>query len=129
MLTEHQSAGKTVWVDLYNPTDIDIGEACTVYGLEIPPRAEMEEIEFSSRLQYEDGVFTISVPVTPPNNNGGEDVTTPLGFVLTKDMLVTIRFAGFTLSTPAALPTSSWSSSKRWWTITPTGWRSCAPRR
>lgn len=93
MLTEHQSGGKIVWVDLCHPTDDDIGKACTVYGLDIPPRAQLEEIEFSSRLQYEDGVFTISIPVTPPGKDGAEDVTTPLGFVLSGDMLVTIRFA------------------------------------
>jgi len=93
VLTEHKSGGKTVWADLCCPTEEDIGQACLVYGLKIPPRAQLEEIEFSSRLQYEDGVFTISVPVTPPNKNGGEDVTSPLGFVLTKDKLVTIRFA------------------------------------
>lgn len=93
MLTEHQSGGRTVWVDLCHPTEEDIGRACTVYDLDIPPRAQLEEIEFSSRLQYEDGVFTISIPVTPPGKDGGEDITTPLGFVLTKDMLVTIRFA------------------------------------
>lgn len=93
MLTEHQSGGKLVWVDLFNPTNEEIGKACTDYMLDIPPREQLEEIEFSSRLQYEDDVFTISVPVTPHNKNGGEDVTTPLGFVLTKDFLVTIRFA------------------------------------
>ncbi|MBA2590419.1 MAG: magnesium transporter [Alphaproteobacteria bacterium] len=93
MLTEHQSGGKTVWVDLYNPTNEEIGEACTTYGLDIPPRDQLEEIEFSSRLQYEDDAFTISVPVTPHKKPGeGEDETTPLGFVLTKDLLVTIRF-------------------------------------
>jgi magnesium transporter len=92
VITEHQSGGKTVWVDIYNPTDQEIGEACTTYGLDIPPRAQLEEIEFSSRLQYEDGVFTISVPVTPHSKNGDDDETTPLGFVLTKDMLVTVRF-------------------------------------
>lgn len=92
MITEHQSGGKTVWVDLCHPTDADIARACTVYGLDIPPRAQLEEIEFSSRLQYEDGVFTISVPVTP-HIKDGEEFTSPLGFVLTKDMLVTIRFA------------------------------------
>lgn len=80
-------------MDLCHPGEGDIDRACKTYGLDIPPRAQLEEIEFSSRLQYEDGVFTISVPVTPPNKNGGEDVTSPLGFVLTKDMLVTIRFA------------------------------------
>ncbi|MFO1246775.1 MAG: CorA family divalent cation transporter [Alphaproteobacteria bacterium] len=93
MLTEHKSGGKLVWVDLYNPTNEDIGEACSIYGLEIPPRDQLEEIEFSSRLQYEDDVFTISVPVTPHKKPGeGEDETTPLGFVLAKDLLVTIRF-------------------------------------
>jgi magnesium transporter len=76
-----------------NPSEEDVARACKVYGLDIPPRAQLEEIEFSSRLQYEDGVFTISVPVTPPSKNGGEDVTSPIGFVLSKDMLVTIRFA------------------------------------
>ena len=91
MLTEHKS-GKTLWVDLFNPTNEEIAKACGDYQLDIPPRAQLEEIEFSSRLQYEDGVFTISVPVTPHNKNGEEDVTTPLGFVLTKDMLVTVRF-------------------------------------
>jgi len=91
VLTEHKS-GKTLWVDLFNPTNEEIAKACGDYQLDIPPRAQLEEIEFSSRLQYEDGVFTISVPVTPHNKNGEEDVTTPLGFVLTKDMLVTVRF-------------------------------------
>ena len=93
MLTEHQSGGRTVWVDLYNPTNAEIAQACTVYDVDIPPREQLEEIEFSSRLQYEDEAFTISVPVTPHVKNGGGDVTTPLGFVLTRDLLVTVRFA------------------------------------
>jgi len=92
VLTVHESGGKTAWVDLCEPTDEELAQACREYGLEIPPRAQLEEIEFSSRLQYEDDVFTISVPVTPHGENG-EDVTSPLGFVLTKDLLVTIRFA------------------------------------
>lgn len=93
MLTEHKSDGKTVWVDLCEPTEEELARACDDYGLDIPPRAELEEIEFSSRLQYEDGVFTISLPVTPHAKNGDDDITTPLGFILTKDLLVTVRFA------------------------------------
>jgi magnesium transporter len=93
VLTEHQSGGKTVWVDLLNPTNEDIARACSTYGLDIPPREQLEEIEFSSRLQYEDDVFTVSVPVTPHVTSQEEDVTTPLGFVLTRDLLVTVRFA------------------------------------
>jgi magnesium transporter len=93
VLTEHKSGDRLVWVDLYNPTNDEIAQACTAYQLDIPPRDQLEEIEFSSRLQYEDDVFTISVPVTPHIKGKDEDVTTPLGFVLTRDILVTIRFA------------------------------------
>ena len=93
MLTVNESHGKAVWVDLWNPTEEERAEACRRFAIDIPPRAELEEIEFSSRLQYEDGVFTISVPVTPHHKDEDEDETSPLGFVLTKDVLVTIRFA------------------------------------
>jgi magnesium transporter len=92
VLTIHRSGDKTVWVDLCEPTPEELAKACSDYGLEIPPRAELEEIEFSSRLQHEDGVITLSVPVTP-HTKDGDDITSPLGFVLTKDLLVTIRFA------------------------------------
>jgi magnesium transporter len=85
--------GKPLWVDMHDPSAQEIAQACSDYGLEIPPREELEEIEFSSRLQYENNTFTLSVPVTPHEKNGeGEDETSPLGFVLTKDILVTIRF-------------------------------------
>ena len=92
MQTVYPSEGKPVWIDLWNPTREEISQACTDYRLNIPPREQLEEIEFSSRLQYEDGTFIISVPVTP-HYDGEEDLTSPLGFVLTKDILVTIRFA------------------------------------
>jgi magnesium transporter len=93
VLTVHKSDGKSVWVDLCEPTEEELAQACRDYGLDIPPREQLEEIEFSSRLQYEDDVFTISVPVTPHVRDGEDDVTSPLGFVLTKDILVTLRFA------------------------------------
>ena len=94
MITVYPQTGKPLWVDLHDPSPEEIAQACDQYGLEIPPREQLEEIEFSSRLQYEDGVFTLSVPVTPHSKDGdSEDETSPLGFVLTKDILVTIRFA------------------------------------
>ena len=92
MRTEHKSGGRTVWVDLCEPTEDERQKACDDFGLDIPPREELEEIEFSSRLQFEDSVFTISVPVTP-HIAESDDVTSPLGFMLTKDLLVTIRYA------------------------------------
>jgi magnesium transporter len=92
VLTVYPSQGKPVWVDLWNPTPEEIDKACTDYRLNIPPRAQLEEIEFSSRLQYEDGIFTLSVPVTP-HTKDEDEATSPLGIVLTADLLVTVRFA------------------------------------
>jgi magnesium transporter len=92
VLTVYPDSGKPIWIDLRDPTPEEIAQACTDYGLEIPPRSQLEEIEFSSRLQYEDETFTLSVPVTPHLKDCEDDVTSPLGFVLTKDLLVTIRF-------------------------------------
>ena len=37
VLTEHQSGGKTVWVDIFNPTHAEIAQACGTYRLDIPP--------------------------------------------------------------------------------------------
>jgi magnesium transporter len=94
VITVYPETGKPLWVDMHDPSPEEIAQACDTYGLVIPPREQLEEIEFSSRLQYEDEVFTISVPVTPHKKNGeGEDETSPLGFVLTRDILVTVRFA------------------------------------
>ena len=91
MLNVYLSNGKPTWVDLREPSEDELAQACRDYGLDIPPREKLEEIEFSSRLQYEDDKFTISVPVTP--HIGQDDLPSTLGFVLTKDLLVTIRFA------------------------------------
>jgi magnesium transporter len=95
MITVYPESGKPLWIDLRDPTPEEIAKACSDYGLEIPPRTALEEIEFSSRLQYDDGVFNLSVPVTPHDRRNGdaEEPTSPLGFVLTQDLLVTVRFA------------------------------------
>lgn len=94
MLTVYPDSGKAIWIDLRDPSPEEIAKACADYGLEIPPRPQLEEIEFSSRLQYEDGTFTLSVPVTPHlKDSDADDVTSPLGFILTQDLLVTVRFA------------------------------------
>jgi magnesium transporter len=92
VLTVYPSQGAPVWVDLFNPTPEEMAKAGADYGVEIPPRSQLEEIEFSSRLQYENGVFTVSVPLTP-HHQDGTDFTAPLGFVLSDKLLVTIRFA------------------------------------
>ena len=44
MITEHQSGGKTVWVDLFNPSDREIGEAKAALRLNAELRARSEQL-------------------------------------------------------------------------------------
>src|SRR5262249_52710650 len=64
-------------------------------GLRVPTLAELSEIERSSRLRSEGAVFYLSTPVV--YRSGGEAPHSgPLGFVLTPERLVTVRFGPLT---------------------------------
>jgi magnesium transporter len=93
MLTRHASpipSSNAIWIDLLNPTPEEAlaveKEAC----IHVPTRDELEEIESSSRLQYDDGVIIVSIPNVVPM--GSEEMPAPVGFVLTQTVLVTIRY-------------------------------------
>ena len=80
------------WIDLEEPTreEEKLVERCV--GLNVPTEAEMAEIEPSSRLYENNGALYMTVSVL----RGVEDglpASTPVGFVLTKDRLVTVRYA------------------------------------
>jgi len=80
------------WIDLEEPTDEEekLVERCI--GLNVPTQQEMAEIEPSSRLYDRDGVLFMTVSVLFGVVDG-QPSTTPIGFVLARDRLVTIRYA------------------------------------
>ena len=80
-----------LWIDLKAPDQREIDEACRVTGLRIPTRGELEEIETSSRTYVSNGAIYISLPMLV-NPTPGAAAATPLGFILTHDRLVTVRF-------------------------------------
>lgn len=85
-------AHKAIWWDLLNGTD---GERATVEratGLRVPTRAEISEIQSSSRLYTEGDVVYLSAPTISRNDSGALDML-PLGLVLSPEYLVTVRFA------------------------------------
>jgi magnesium transporter len=82
------------WLDLIEPTDEECALAGQLTGLRIPTRAQLEEIENSSRLMMEGNVFYLSTPLVRRMEDGGSLVT-PIGFVLSPDRLITIRFTRF----------------------------------
>src|SRR3954470_23372506 len=82
-------AGEPHWVDLFNPTPEEISEVERRWHVKVPTRAQLEEIESSSRLSVQDGTLHLNMPVVA---HQGEEAPTALGFVLNKDLFVTVRF-------------------------------------
>jgi magnesium transporter len=80
------------WIDLEEPTEDEerLVERCL--GLDVPTQDEMAEIEPSSRLYERNGVLYMTVSVLCGVADGVPE-TTPIGFVLADNRLVTIRYA------------------------------------
>jgi magnesium transporter len=81
-----------VWLDLFAPSDAEIAAVEAQIGAQLPRRSALSEIEMSSRLRQRNGVLTMSMPTTL-RPTPDELTVAPLGFVLSPDRLVTIRFA------------------------------------
>ena len=81
-----------VWLDLLNPTDEERSLAERATGLRVPAQADLAEIESSSRLSTEKGAIYLSTPMTYRGSDG-LSLTSPVGFVLSRDHLLTVRFA------------------------------------
>ena len=82
------------WLDLINPTEEECALAERLSGLRVPKREQLDEIETSSRLQMQGDVFYLSTPLVRRSDEGVPPVT-PIGFVLSRDRLITVRFAPF----------------------------------
>ena len=54
---------KAYWIDLLNPTSEEIAQVAAEYGIEVPSRESLQEIETSSRLRAEGQVLYVSMPL------------------------------------------------------------------
>jgi len=82
-----------LWIDLCDPTEEERTAVTRAVGLTVPDRAAVAEIETSSRLVDRDGVLTLSTPMVSRDSAGGL-VVAPIAFVVARDRLVTVRYAG-----------------------------------
>jgi magnesium transporter len=90
---KESSAASTVsWIDLLQPTDEERASVEASYGLDLPSREELSEVELSSRISEENGVLFLSMPTVSRMGELDQE-RSPLGFVLSKNLLVTIRYA------------------------------------
>jgi magnesium transporter len=80
------------WIDLEEPTPEEekLVERCV--KLDVPTQDELAEIEPSSRLYEQDGALYMTISALYGVADG-EPSTTPLGFVLANNRLVTVRYA------------------------------------
>jgi magnesium transporter len=84
-------AARPVWIDLLQPTPAECERIATEYGLRIPSREALEEIESSSRLQADGKVLTLSMPLAV-TQEGADPVPAPVGLILSPTLFVTVRF-------------------------------------
>jgi len=94
LLQPHEDApgAGAVWLDLVSPTEPERSAAEKLSGMRVPAKAELAEIESSSRLGVEDKTIYLSTPMTYRGTDGLTAMA-PLGFVLSPDHLMTVRFA------------------------------------
>jgi magnesium transporter len=80
-----------IWIDLLDATDEERTEVEAHTGLRVPTKPAISEIETSSRVFTENGAMYLSTPL--PAAGGPGELLTAAGFVLTKRVLITVRFA------------------------------------
>lgn len=80
-----------IWVDLLNPSGKELEILKNYFGFKIPTRAEMVEIEASSRLYSVDGNLFMTAGMIS-NSESEDPKLDPVTFILTKNQLITIRY-------------------------------------
>jgi magnesium transporter len=81
-----------IWIDLLNPTEDEQKFVERRTGLRIPSIEALSEIESSSRLIADHGAIYLSTPLVAQGDTA-DYYLSPAGFILTRSVLVTVRFA------------------------------------
>ena len=81
-----------LWLDLLSPTAEEVKLVEAHFGIAIPTRDEMAEIELSDRLYHEDGAEFMTITAIA-NVEGEDPVKAPVTFIIKGQTLVTVRHA------------------------------------
>jgi len=84
--------GAATWIDLLEPTPEEVERVSRATGLRVPSEHTISEIESSSRLGFDNRAYYVSTPLVAPRDDG-DLVLTPVGFVLSSHVLLTVRFS------------------------------------
>jgi magnesium transporter len=79
------------WIDLVKPDPNEVAFVQRTISLDVPSTADLSEIESSSRLRNRNGAIYLSAPLVY-RADSDQPLTTPVGFILTRERLITVRF-------------------------------------
>ncbi|HEY1362742.1 MAG TPA: magnesium transporter CorA family protein [Xanthobacteraceae bacterium] len=83
--------GEIIWIDLLRPTDEEKELVESRAGVRVPSLEALSEIESSSRLMVEREAIYLSMPVVA-HADSLDAFLSPLGLILTRQVLVSVRF-------------------------------------
>jgi magnesium transporter len=81
----------SLWIDLSDPSPEERQTVNNALGMELPTRADMEEIEISSRLYSEDGGLFMTALILA-NSGTEKPVADVVTFILAREKLITLRY-------------------------------------
>ena len=81
---------RVVWIDLLNGTAEEVAMIQKTFGIELPTREEMQEIESTSRLYFEDGARFMTTTMLYSTDSEDPQMT-DITLVMVRRFLLTIR--------------------------------------
>src|ERR1700757_2524533 len=90
-LAEASLSKNVAWIDLLRPEPDEVLFVKRTTGLDVPSIEDLSEIESSSRLRHQNGAIYLSAPLVY-RADSDQPLTTPVGFLLTRERLITVRF-------------------------------------
>ena len=81
----------TLWVDLLEPAPFEVRDVEQRYGVSLPSRLDMLQIELSNRLYQRDGATYLIIPMVWKSDTGAPE-TTPMAVVWCGEVLLTLRY-------------------------------------
>jgi magnesium transporter len=79
------------WIDAMRPTKLEAAWLEKMLGIVVPSKEALSQIETSSRLRRDNSHLFLSMPVVVKLTSGLAQ-TSPIGFLLGKDYLLTVRY-------------------------------------
>ncbi len=84
---------EAIWLDLLDPTDAERVQAARICGFRIPTKADLDEIESTSRVRREGDILYLGLPLARHLEH--RFVTSPVGLIVGPKRMVTIRYLDY----------------------------------